>query len=984
MKRVPRWAILAAVPALLLGLPAAGRPEPPRAEAPRAPSFGAPALKWQRGGCFGSWCQTGWYSSPAVADLNGDGQQDVVWGSYDVVSVNGSNGALQWRGSSGDRVWPGIAIADLTGDGTLEVIVGRNSDELTVYDRFGGIVWTRNPFGSGEVRTLAVADLENDGQLEIVVGRGSGGSDLQLSVYEPDGSVRPGWPAPHAGAPGYGWGMYNENVAVADMNADGLKEVFGPTDTHYITALDRSGNQLPTNPIYDQASPPGPKIWRQVGVHVDNYVDLIGYANCGVEHRPNWANSAPVAADVNGDGVPEWIAVGNVYNCGTDPYTDLYYMPFIFNLDRTRWSGSGFDWTAIPVPGPGSAPLSEDYNVIENAVPNPAVVDLDGDGLQEIVFPSYDGKVHAYWLDKTEHGSWPYTVPASGAPGDDFRFAGEPVVADLDNDGSAEVLFTSWPKKPTGAGTPVGQLHVLSALGVELFRLDLPAPFGDNWNGGLGAPTLANIDADPDLELVAGTTSSGVVAYDLPNTPNARILWGTGRGGYRRAGVPDPPVTIATSDCTVTEGDAGQATCAFTVSLSAATGRTVSVGYATADGTAVAGQDYVATSGTLTFPAGITARTVAVAIVGDLMDEADETFSLNLSAPVNGTIADPVGSGTIVDNDPPPAVSVGDCALAEGDVGASPCTFTVSLSAASSFTATVSYGTANGTATAGSDYITAAGTLSFPPGTSSQPVTVQVLGDTVVEADETFLVNLSAPNNATLGDGQGVGTIGDDDAPALSSNELNHGTIQHADLEVRPDLYRIGQKPYSSYEVVIDGTSGDAVPVTLERLAANNLSILQTGIPVAAGDSVSLRWENTTSLTVVNQHIRVNGTCATPCASDDVYRIRALETTYSIPRFNNSGSQVTVLLLQNPAAYTITGHVWFWSTSGGLLWSQTFTLASRQTLVLNTATVPGLLGQGGAITVSHDGRYGDLTGKTVALEPSTGFSFGSPMTARPR
>ncbi|HJW60774.1 MAG TPA: VCBS repeat-containing protein, partial [Actinomycetota bacterium] len=181
-----------------------------------------------------------------MADLNGDGQADVIWGSYDVVSLNGSNGALQWRGSSGDRVWPGVAVADLTGDGTLEVIVGRSSDQVTVYDRFGGEVWTRNPFGNGEVRTLAVADLETDGQLEVVVGRASGGSTKQLNVYEPDGTVRPGWPAPHDGDPGYGWGMYNENVAVADMNADGLKEVFGPTDTHYITALDRFGGQLPT------------------------------------------------------------------------------------------------------------------------------------------------------------------------------------------------------------------------------------------------------------------------------------------------------------------------------------------------------------------------------------------------------------------------------------------------------------------------------------------------------------------------------------------------------------------------------------------------------------------------------------------------------------------------------------------------------------------------------------------------------------------
>src|SRR5205809_7572985 len=222
-------------------------------------------------------------------------------------------------------------------------------------------------------------------------------------------------------------------------------------------------------------------------------------------------------------------------------------MPLTFQLDRPRWSGSGFDWTAIPTPGPGSAPLSEDYNVIENVVPNAVVADLDGDGFKEIIFPSYDGKVHAYWLDKTEHGSWPYTVPTSGAPGDDFRFASEPVVVDLDNDGHAEVIFTSWPKRATGG---VGQLHVLDYLGRELYRVSLPAPaIGASWNGSLSAPTIANIDSDPDLELVTATSASGVVAYKLPNTANARVLWGTGRGSYGRTGVsvtvtaPPPPDT---------------------------------------------------------------------------------------------------------------------------------------------------------------------------------------------------------------------------------------------------------------------------------------------------------------------------------------------------------------------------------------------------------------------------------------------------------
>ena len=116
-----------------------------------------------------------------------------------------------------------------------------------------------------------------------------------------------------------------------------------------------------------------------------------------------------------------------------------------------------------------------------------------------------------------------------------------------------------------------------------------------------------------------------------------------------------------------------------------------------------------------------------------------------------------------------------------------------------------------------------------------------------------------------------------------------------------------------------------------------------------------------------------------------MYRIRAFETTYSIPRFNNAGSQVTVLICRTHHRLRVTGHVWFWSTAGRPAraaipspWPRGRRSSS------NTATVAGVAGQGGTITVSHDGRYGDLAGKTVALEPSTGFSFDSPMTARPR
>jgi hypothetical protein len=489
--------------------------------------YGAPVLLWKNGGCSASACQTGWYGSPAVVDLDGDGRPEVVWGSGDLVALDAATGALRWRAPSGQRIWASPAVADLDGDGRLEIAVGRNADELSVYSADGALRFTAHPFGSGEVRTLALGDVTGTGQLAVIVGRASGGDTKQLSAYSAGGAVLPGWPARRDGEPGYGWGMYNQNVAVADLDGDGRAEVVGPTDTHYVTALDGGGDQLPVSALYGAG-----KVWSEVGVHVDQAADLRGYAHCGTEHRPNFANSAPAVADLDGSGTPVIVVVGNVYNCGADPYASLYHMPFVLNRDRTRWRAGPFDWTVLPAPSPGSGPRSEDYSVIETAQPNAVVADLDGDGVKEILFASYDGKVHAMWLDRSEHGAWPYAVPGPG-----IRFASEPVVADLDGDGKAEVLFTSWPQK---GGADVGRLHVLDYLGREVFAVELPPSFpAGSWNGGLGAPTLARIDADPDLAVVVGTAHSGVVAYRIPGSAGARVLWGTGRGNLRRSGTPE-------------------------------------------------------------------------------------------------------------------------------------------------------------------------------------------------------------------------------------------------------------------------------------------------------------------------------------------------------------------------------------------------------------------------------------------------------------
>src|SRR4029450_4256595 len=226
------------------------------------------------------------------------------------------------------------------------------------------------------------------------------------------------------------------------------------------------------------------------------------------------------------------------------------------------------------------------------------------------------------------------------------------------------------------------------------------------------------------------------------------------------------------------------------------------------------------------------------------------------------------------------------------------------------------------------------------------------------------------------------------DNTVATENELVHGSDQLHDLGALPgpaadqDWYRISQKPFSSYEIVAEAPSGDiGTTLVVNRTDATG-SVLQSSVAVGVGYSRSLRWINATSSAVDTERIAVqSGSCTTNCGADDVYRLRAYETTYAVPRFNNSGTQVTVLLLQNPTNYTINRTVYFWNPSGGPAGTAPIpALGPKQLIVLNTSGVAP--GASGAVTVAHDGRYGDLSGKTVALEPATGFRFDGRMIAR--
>ena len=235
--------------------------------------------------------------------------------------------------------------------------------------------------------------------------------------------------------------------------------------------------------------------------------------------------------------------------------------------------------------------------------------------------------------------------------------------------------------------------------------------------------------------------------------------------------------SVSISDVSVQEGTGGTRNAVFTVTLTSAatTFPTVSVSYATAAGTAAADSDYTTKNGTVNLSPNQRTATISVPIVTDSVHEANEQFFVRLSNPVNAVIADAEGIGTIL-NDDLPALSISDVSVQEGTGGTRNAVFTVTLtSAAATFpTVSVSYATAAGTATAGSDYTTRSGTVNnLTPSQRTATISVPITTDSVVEANEQFFVRLSNPVNSVIADAEGVGTILDDDLPALSISDVS-------------------------------------------------------------------------------------------------------------------------------------------------------------------------------------------------------------------
>ena len=208
----------------------------------------------------------------------------------------------------------------------------------------------------------------------------------------------------------------------------------------------------------------------------------------------------------------------------------------------------------------------------------------------------------------------------------------------------------------------------------------------------------------------------------------------------------------------------------------------------------------------------------------------------------------------------------------------------------------------------------------------------------------------------------------------------SHGSIPPS------DAFRVAIGPLSSWEFVVDGASGDlgsgSGPI-LELV--DDEAQAHASLPAGAGASRSLRVENGSAVAIAEAYLRVaSAGCDVDCGPQDVFRIRAWETTLSGARFNDTASQTTVVILQDVLGRGASGHVQLRDGAGSLLLSQPFVIPPHGTLVLNTGDLAAAQGQSGSLTVSHDAGYGALAGKAVAVEPATGFSFDTPLVARPR
>jgi len=513
--------------------------------------------------------QTSWYASPVIADLDGDGKREIVAAYYSIYVFAG-DGTLLSKAEDGEgRVYAPHVVADLEGDGIMDVVAG-NDKHVRAYEWKGGALspkagWPVDTTTAGnapEVRGLAAADLDGDGDLEIVATTTQTASTedggAQVFVYNPDGSLyqpagidHQAWPRYNAqsgkgndadrnGEGHHGYGCYGLNVAIGNIDDDPELEILVTYDNHAIQAFDHDGVAIdsapwfsnPANEFDGQRLTWGQFIrWADPKVEEDHYHLHTGeWPSPQTAEWLQWTASPPNVVDLDGDGKNEVIGAPNVEM--HEPYeTQAYALMALEGAhgDGSRSAMRKAGWESLPR---GNKPISVDGYYPPGGVPAAATVNLQGDDKPEIVVSLNDGRMRAFDASGKELWSFSYTL------GKSIMFASEATIADLNQDGSPEVLFTTY-------GSPdvldSGHLFVLGANGALLHDVPL-ANEGEqngNGNGAPAAPTVGDVDGDGQLEVLVQTFEHAMDVYTVPGSAENCLLWSTARGGPLRMGQPN-------------------------------------------------------------------------------------------------------------------------------------------------------------------------------------------------------------------------------------------------------------------------------------------------------------------------------------------------------------------------------------------------------------------------------------------------------------
>ncbi|PCC70736.1 hypothetical protein SAMN02745121_02796 [Nannocystis exedens] len=462
-----------------------------------------------------------WLGSPAVADLDGDGDNEVIVPRGQALLAWAADGEVLFKfEAEGGRIWSSPVVADFIGGPELEIAFAAR-DQVYLLDSTGSIAPGFPVTWEDELRSIAAGDLDGDGGLDLAVSVAHGGPTDVVHAWRSDGTPLPGFPPNQSGSSGcddkcYLAGCYDQNLAVGDLDGDGQADLVAPHDNAYASIHEGSGEAFDAADIFPVTKTPGVRYLHVLAEAMQGYAEDEETAL-----QAHFTNTAPAIADIDGDGQREVIMLASVQNAAqTDREKGVAV--WVVGPDASR--RAGFD---PPVHLPDYLSGLWDYgdtNIvgITNQV---AVADLRADhpGL-EIVFVGFDGRVHAVSAAGQVLWSTEYTTDPEVA-------AGGVVIGDLSGDGVPEVVFNSY-----STGDDKGALFVLGSDGAVQHELPLPR------RGAMPVPTLADVDGDGQADIVVSLKDAedmveSVRVYTVPGSTASCLLWPTGRGNYLRNGL---------------------------------------------------------------------------------------------------------------------------------------------------------------------------------------------------------------------------------------------------------------------------------------------------------------------------------------------------------------------------------------------------------------------------------------------------------------